>query len=102
MKLGQKTVESILGDWRTAPDPKLKATLGFLEKLTLQPATVTPQDARAVLEAGVSRAALEDAIVVCGLFNIIDRLADAFDFHIPDARGFAIGAKMILRFGYKL
>jgi len=29
-------VEAVLRDWRTAPlDPKLRATLGFLEKLTL-------------------------------------------------------------------
>src|SRR2546422_7850830 len=31
-------VEAVLRDWRTAPlDPKLRATLGFLEKLTLAP-----------------------------------------------------------------
>jgi len=37
-------VEAVLRDWRTAPlDPKLRATLGFLEKLTLAPTEVGPR-----------------------------------------------------------
>ena len=56
-------VEAVLNDWRTAPvDAKLRATLGFLEKLTLNPGEVRPTDVEPMRAAGVSDAAIEDAI----------------------------------------
>ena len=74
----------MLADWRTAPiEEGLRATLGFLEKLTLRPDEIRAADAAAVLTAGVSDEALEDAIHVCALFNAIDRIADALDFDVP-------------------
>jgi hypothetical protein len=36
-----------------------------------------------MLAAGVSRTAIEEAIYVATLFNVVDRLADAFDFELP-------------------
>ena len=55
--------EAVQRDWRTAPvSAQLRATLGFLEKLTLHPAEVTREDANAVRAAGVSDEALVDAI----------------------------------------
>jgi alkylhydroperoxidase family enzyme len=74
--------------------------LGFLEKLTLSPESVTAADARALRAAGLSETAMEDAIQVCTLFNVYDRLADSFAFHIPDAKGFAISATTLLKRGY--
>ena len=45
----------MLADYRTAPIlGKLRAMLGFLEKLTLQPADVSPDDAVALRAAGLS------------------------------------------------
>jgi alkylhydroperoxidase family enzyme len=71
----------VLADWRTAPvDPPLRATLGFLEAVTLRPGEVGPADAEAVRAAGVSDEAIEDALTVCACFNLIDRLADSFAF----------------------
>ena len=61
----------------------LRATLGFLEKLTLRPEAVTRRDAEAVLAAGVREDALIDAIHVAALFNMIVRLADSFGWHVP-------------------
>jgi alkylhydroperoxidase family enzyme len=101
--LGSKEVARILEDYRTAPiDAKLKATLAFLEKLTLQPDHVTPADAQAARDAGASLEALEDAVVVCGVFNVIDRMADALGFEIPEASTFSIGAWYMLLFGYRV
>jgi alkylhydroperoxidase family enzyme len=92
----------VLGDWRTAPiDEKLRATLGFLEKITLSPADVGPEDAALPRRAGVSDSALRDAVYVCALFNLIDRVSDALDFAIPSQEGFRKGAKVLLRFGYR-
>ena len=71
----------MLADWRTAPvEPPLRATLGFLEAVTLRPDEVGPDDAAAVRAAGVSDQAMVDALLVCTYFNLIDRLADSFGF----------------------
>ena len=71
-------------DWRTAPvDESLRATLGFLEKLTLRPGELRTEDAQTVLDAGVGEEALVDAIHVGALFAMIVRLADSFDWHVP-------------------
>ncbi len=50
--------------------------------------------------AGVNEQAIEDAIVVCTLFNIIDRMADALDVTIPSTEGFARTAERLLTQGY--
>ena len=54
--------------------------LGYLEAVTLRPADVRPEDAEAVRAAGVSDQAIVDALLVAAYFNLIDRLADSFDF----------------------
>ena len=80
-------MQAVIEDYRHAPiDERLRATLEFLEKLTLHPEEVGPADAAAVRAAGVSDEALEEAIHVCALFNIIDRMADALGFEVPPAR----------------
>jgi alkylhydroperoxidase family enzyme len=78
----------------------LRATLGFLEKLTLEPETIGAADADAVHAAGVSAEALRDAIYVCGLFNMITRMADALDFALLDEDGYRAGARQLLARGY--
>jgi alkylhydroperoxidase family enzyme len=94
-------VQAALDDWRSAPvNPQVRVTLGFLEKLTLKPESVTAADIRPLRAEGLSDAAIEDAIHVCTLFNIYDRLADSLKFDIPDARGFDISATMLLKRGY--
>ena len=91
----------MLDDWNTAPvEPKLKSALAFIEKLTLDPAAVTPADVEPMRALGLSDAAIEDAIHACVLFNIYDRLADSFEFDIPDEHGFATSARMLIKRGY--
>jgi alkylhydroperoxidase family enzyme len=93
----------VLDDYRSAPiDAKLRATLELIERLTLSPEDVGPADIAKVRQAGVSEQAIEDAIVVAAMFNVIDRLADAFGFEIPSDRDFELGAQMLLRRGYIL
>lgn len=94
-------VQAVLDDWRTAPvEPRLRAALAFVEKLTLDPQAVGAADVAPMRALGLSDAAIEDAIHACVLFNIYDRLADAFEFDIPDEHGFAMSAKMLLKRGY--
>ena len=92
-----------MDDWRTAPlDRKLRAALGFLEQVTLRPNEVRPADVEPLRAAGISDAAIEDAINVCVLFNIYDRLADALGWHLPDQGGYAASAQSLMRRGYLL
>ena len=90
-------------DWRTAPvAPQLRATLGFLEKLTLDPAGVTREDADAVRAAGVTDDALVDAIHVCALFSMIVRMADSLGWDVPSFDEFSARADSMLASGYAL
>ena len=96
-------VDAVLTDWRTAPvGPKLRATLAFLEKLTLQPAEVRPADVAPLRAAGVSDAAIEDAIHACVLFNVYDRMADSLAFHLPGPSGYAASGRSLMKRGYLL
>ena len=79
----------------------MRATLGFLERITLSSDHVGPEDAALPRQAGVSDAALRDAVYVCALFNLIDRVSDALDFAIPSQEGFRKSAKALLKFGYR-
>lgn len=93
----------MLQDWRSAPiDAKLRATLGFLEKLTLQPDAVRPADVAPLRATGLSDEAIEDAIHVCTLFNIYDRLADALDWYLPGPEGYAASGRSLMQRGYLL
>lgn len=74
--------------------------LGFLEKLTLTPETLSAGDVVPLRRAGLSDGAIEDAIHVCALFNVYDRLADSFEFDIPEQEGFEQGATSLLKRGY--
>ena len=59
-------MKAALDNWRTAPiDSRLRATLGFLEKLTLHPNDVRAADVAPLRAVGVSDVAIEDAINVC-------------------------------------
>ncbi|HKE88753.1 MAG TPA: hypothetical protein VKB45_00365 [Gemmatimonadales bacterium] len=92
----------MLDDWRTAPIAEpLRAMLGFLEKLTLEPSAVTAGDVVPLRALGLSDAAIEDAIHVAALFNIYDRMADTLNFDVPGPDSFAYGAKVLLTRGYK-
>ena len=75
-------------------------TLGLLEKVTRIPWEIGPEDITHLRGEGVSEQAIEDALVVCALFNIIDRMADALDVAIPSAEGFARTAERLLEQGY--
>ena len=94
-------VSAVLSDLETASiEEPLRATLRMLGKLTREHA-VNADDMRAVLAAGVSREQIEDALAVCFAFNTTNRLADAFEFSMLEAKGFEAGAKYLLTRGYR-
>ena len=90
-------MQAVLADWRTAPvDERLRATLGFLEQVTLRPEETRPDAWR----RDVSRADLVDALYVAAYFNLIDRVADALSFDLPGPEEHAAYAPTFLAEGY--
>lgn len=99
--LGRPLVDTALEEARLAELPaRLRATLAFMEVLTRTPDSLTAEDARMVLREGVTPQALEDAIAVAALFNVIGRCADALDYEVPGQRDFDRAAKRLLVQGY--
>ncbi len=99
--MDDELVAAVLENWRTAPvNEKLRRTLGFLEKLTTCPAEVSPEDIGSMRSAGVSDKAIEEAIYVCFLFSVMDRLADAFGFDLHSAKDFQRGGRVLYTLGY--
>jgi uncharacterized peroxidase-related enzyme len=94
-------VRAVLADPQTAPIPdRLRAMLAFLGKLTLSPGEIGAKDVHRLHAAGLTDDAIEEAVYVATCFNVIDRLADAFDFQLNDARGLKWVARILLKVGY--
>jgi uncharacterized peroxidase-related enzyme len=75
--ISEGTLGALLADIGTAPvTERMKPLLEYVRELTLSPAKITPADARAVLAAGWQEQALHDAVAVCGLFNMMNRLVE--------------------------
>jgi len=93
----------VLDDPERAPiDERLRSTLRLLRTLTLEPDHVGPATVQPVRAAGVSAEAIRDAIRVCALFNVIDRVADAVQFHVRSPAEFARDALSLLKRGYRM
>ena len=96
-------MQQVLDDDSTAPiDDKLRATLRLLRKMTLDHRNLGVEDVRAVLAAGVSRAAINDALEVAFLFNVYDRLADTmgWDVPAPSSGYYNVAARRLIQRGY--
>jgi uncharacterized peroxidase-related enzyme len=100
---GEALVQAVLADYRTAPiSEKLRTMLGFVEKLTLRPEEVGPDDAVVLRAAGLSDEEIESALHVCTLFNIINRVADSLGFETADADGYLKSARrLVSSVGYR-
>lgn len=68
--------------------------------LTLRPDELSVADAEAAYAAGVSQEALRDAATVCGLFNMITRLADSLGWDVPSWDRTIARAPAMLEGGY--
>lgn len=101
--VGSALVEAVLRNYDAAPISEgLKATLAFLETMTLRPTELTEGDARAVLGKGVSEQSLADAIAVGAMFNLITRYVNALNFSIPSADRRRRVAEALVQGGYPL
>jgi uncharacterized peroxidase-related enzyme len=55
---------------------RMKPVLRYIGKLTRTPAKMLPSDAEAIFDAGWDDRALYDAVLVCALFNFMNRMVD--------------------------
>jgi uncharacterized peroxidase-related enzyme len=94
-------VAAVLDDVESAPvEEPLRAALRMLSKLTAT-GSLDAGDMREVLAAGASPQQVRDALAVCAAFNVTNRLADAFGFEVLSPAGFAAGARVLLKRGYR-
>jgi alkylhydroperoxidase family enzyme len=95
-------VQAVLDDVETAPiREELRATLRLLAKVTRAHEDVTAADVRHLLDLGITRAQVDEALDVGFAFNVITRLADTFAFEVGSRASFDASAKMLLTRGYR-
>jgi uncharacterized peroxidase-related enzyme len=93
-------LEAALSDLDSAPvDDKLKPVLRYVGKLTATPARMTQADADAVFDAGWPEKALHDAVMVCALFNFMNRMVDGHGIR-ADESYYAISGNRLHDVGY--
>ena len=99
--MDEAIVTAVFDDYETAPvNEKIRATLGFLKKLTKDPAALTPADIEPMRMAGVSDLGIEEAIQINFLFCTINRLADSFDYELAEGKGRERMGFMLYKMGY--
>jgi AhpD family alkylhydroperoxidase len=82
--------------------PEVAAMLPLLEKVTRTPDQARGSDVDTVRAAGVPDEAIIDALHVSLIFNIMNRLANAFDFSWDSEEHVRTSAKVIHRISYRL
>ena len=94
-------VRAVLDDHTSADIPsQLKATLDFLQKLTLDPWQLTSADVAPLRALGLQDEAIIEAMGVCMVFSVLVRLADALDFDLADEQQLRMNAFFLLKLGY--
>jgi uncharacterized peroxidase-related enzyme len=78
---------------------KIRPVLRYVGKLTTSPAKMTQADADEVFAAGWDEQALHDAVMVCAMFNFMNRMVDGHGVHAgPDY--FAESGERLHKIGY--
>lgn len=70
-------LDSLINDIETAPiSGNLKPVFCLVKKLTESPSKVTSSDRASVLAAGWNEQAIVESCLICGMFNMMNRLID--------------------------
>lgn len=94
------TLAALVDDMDTAPvEDRIRPLLRYVGKLTLTPSRMTPGDAEAVFAAGWDERALHDAVSVCALFNLMNRLVEGLGV-TADEDYFPVSARRLAGGGY--
>ncbi len=96
----EELVVTPLDDVDAAPvDARMKPVLRYVRKLTHTPSRMTPRDAETVFAAGWDERALHDAVSVCALFNLMNRLVEGLGIE-AGAGYFGVAAQRLATQGY--
>ncbi len=75
--IGAGLIEELLADIDSADiAPALRPIFHYVKKLNTLPSRITERDARQVFDAGWSERAFYEAIRVCALFNMMNRIVE--------------------------
>jgi uncharacterized peroxidase-related enzyme len=89
------TLAAAVRDLDSAPvDDKLRPVLAYVGKLTRTPSRITEADAEAVFAAGWSEDALHDAVLVCALFNFMNRMVEGVGLRADEAYATESGQRL--------
>lgn len=81
---------------------RIDAMLTFLQLANQRPQEITEHDVELVRAAGVSAAAIADALHVAYVMNVVNRLANAFGYAYADEHERWASARALHRLGYRL
>ena len=95
-------LESMLSDLdASAVDEKLKPVLRYVKKLTESPSRVVQSDVDAIFDAGWDEDTFHYAVMICALFNFMNRMIDGYGVeNTPDGR--LVRGKMLVDTGYRV
>jgi uncharacterized peroxidase-related enzyme len=97
----QAVLTALLEEVDTAPvQEEMKPLLRYMRDLTLAPSRMTPAHAQAVFDAGWDERALHDAVSVCALFNLMNRLVDGLGLAADDSYA-RFSARRLADIGYE-
>lgn len=93
--LAPGVLTAALADLDSAPvDAKLKPVLAYVGKLTRAPSTMVESDVDAVSAAGWDERALHDAVLVCALFNFMNRMVEGLGIRADTAYAEVSGKRL--------
>ena len=77
MSLDESLVEALRRDWRSAPlDAADRAMLGYVEKITKNPVSISRDDLDGLRAVGFDDQAILQINLIASWFNYINRVAD--------------------------
>ena len=72
-------LDSMVNDLEAASvDEKMKPVLRFVQKLTKSPSKMVQADADAIFEAGWDEDCFHYAVMICAMFNMMNRIMDGY------------------------
>jgi uncharacterized peroxidase-related enzyme len=84
--ISAKTIAEMLSNPQSEHvDFPMQPVLAFVRKLTLSPGRITSADADQVFAAGWNDRALHDAVAICGLFNLMNRLVNGLGIEASES-----------------
>jgi len=100
--VNENLLEAMLSDLDgSAVDEKLKPVLRYVKKLTETPSRMVQADADAIFNAGWDEDCFHYTVMICGLFNLMNRMMDGYGVK-NTAEGRRMRGRMLVDTGYKV